>query len=119
MLCSCPYIYVFPLVSRSPVVLPWQVDKVGRRPFILWGACGCTVSLLSLSFGFAVGLPVICFVACCVLVAAYALSFGPVTWLVTAEMFPAGVRGKALGIGQVSCLRMLDRTITLLSPSGI
>ncbi|CAM9332259.1 unnamed protein product, partial [Sphacelaria rigidula] len=33
--------------------------------------------------------------------AAYALSYGPVTWLVTAEMFPSGIRGKALGIGQV------------------
>lgn len=35
------------------------------------------------------------------MVSCYSLSFGPITWLVTAEMFPAGVRGKALGIGQI------------------
>ena len=51
--------------------------------------------------GSALSSPQVSFVACCVLVAAYALSFGPVTWLVTAEMFPPGIRGKALGIGQV------------------
>lgn len=58
-------------------------------------------SLLGISIGFAVSSPGISFFACCTLVAAYALSFGPITWLVTAEMFPAGIRGKALGIGQV------------------
>ena len=62
---------------------------------------GVTCSLAILSVSFAVGLPGLAFAASSGLVAAYALSFGPVTWLVTAEMFPAGIRGKALGIGQV------------------
>lgn len=78
-----------------------QLDKVGRRPFLLWGAVGVTASLVALSIGFATEQPPLSFTACCALVAAYAVSFGPVTWLITAEMFPAGIRGKALGIGQV------------------
>lgn len=84
------------LLARSP-----QLDKVGRKPFLLWGSVGVTASLALLSVSFAAGSPVLAFAASAALVAAYALSFGPVTWLVTAEMFPAGVRGKALGIGQV------------------
>lgn len=75
---------------------------MGRRPFLLWGAIGVTVSLLALSVGFAADMPPLSFIACGSLVAAYALSFGPITWLVTAEMFPAGIRGKALGFGQVN-----------------
>ncbi|CAN0553489.1 unnamed protein product, partial [Ectocarpus sp. 8 AP-2014] len=78
-----------------------QVDQVGRRPFLLWGAGGCTISLCLLSVSFRNGQPLLSFLACCAMVSCYSLSFGPVTWLVTAEMFPAGVRGKALGIGQM------------------
>lgn len=78
-----------------------QVDHFGRKPFLLWGSVGMMCSLLGISAGFAISSPGLSFFACCTLVAAYALSFGPVTWLVTAEMFPAGIRGKALGVGQV------------------
>lgn len=78
-----------------------QLDKVGRKPFLLWGSVGVTCSLAVLSVSFAAGLPGLAFAASAGLVASYALSFGPVTWLVTAEMFPTGIRGKALGIGQV------------------
>eukprot|EP00752_Nemacystus_decipiens_P003743 g3448.t1 len=77
------------------------VDKLGRRPFLLVGASGSTVSLWLLSIGFLTETPVLSFLACCSLVACYSISFGPVTWLITAEMFPAGVRGKALGISQI------------------
>ncbi|CAM9359074.1 unnamed protein product [Ascophyllum nodosum] len=87
-------------VIATIVAIMW-VDHFGRKPFLLWGAFGITCSLLAISVGSALSSPQVSFVACCVLVAAYALSFGPVTWLVTAEMFPPGIRGKALGIGQV------------------
>lgn len=78
-----------------------KVDDMGRKPFLFWGAVSFTACLVLLSLSFAQEWSTLSFIACCGLVAAYALSFGPVTWLVTAEMFPAGLRGKALGIGQV------------------
>lgn len=77
------------------------MDDTGRKPFLFWGALSFTACLVLLAIGFAGEWPTLSLMACWGLVAAYALSFGPVTWLVTAEMFPAGVRGKALGIGQV------------------
>ncbi|CAM9624567.1 unnamed protein product [Ectocarpus sp. 8 AP-2014] len=87
-------------VLSTIIAITW-VDQVGRRPFLLWGAGGCTISLCLLSVSFRNGQPLLSFLACCAMVSCYSLSFGPVTWLVTAEMFPAGVRGKALGIGQM------------------
>lgn len=78
-----------------------KVDQVGRKPFLLWGAVAFTCGLLLLSAGFALKSPIASFTACCVLVAAYSVSFGPLTWLVTAEMYPPAIRGKALGFGQV------------------
>lgn len=77
------------------------MDKVGRRPFLLWGAAACTASIFALALAFLAGEPLLSFLACCALIASYSISFGPLTWLITAEMFPAGVRGKALGIGQI------------------
>lgn len=79
----------------------FQVDRVGRRPFLLLGSIGVFTGLLILSLGFMAEQPLVSFAACCTIIAAYAVSFGPITWLVTAEMFPPGVRGKALSIGQV------------------
>lgn len=102
--CCCPV--TRPLgrsIARSLATLACvsQVDEVGRKPFLLGGAMVFAGGLLFLSLGFAVESAAVSYAACCIVVAAYALSFGPVTWLVTAEMFPASVRGKALGIGQV------------------
>ena len=37
----------------------------------------------------------------CPLTIGYAASFGPLTWLVTAELFPVSVRGRALGYSEV------------------
>ncbi|CAM9247455.1 unnamed protein product, partial [Hapterophycus canaliculatus] len=85
----------------STVIAIIYVDKVGRRPFLLWGAAACTGSIFALALAFLAEEPLLSFVACCALIASYSVSFGPLTWLITAEMFPAGVRGKALGIGQI------------------
>lgn len=109
-LLSVVVVAAFLLVARSP-----QLDKVGRKPFLLWGSVGVTGSLAVLSVSFPAGLPGLAFAASAALVAAYALSFGPVTWLVTAEMFPAGIRGKALGIGQVRDLIFADLQVDRLN----
>lgn len=87
-----------------------QVDHLGRRPLLVWGSAGVFVSLLLLSTSFAISEAVLTSIAACTLVATYALSFGPVTWLVTAELVPSGVRGKALGIGQVTFIHACPGT---------
>lgn len=62
-------------------------------------------SLLTLCLAFALpeagGTPLL-LAGCCIFVAAYATSYGPVTWLVSSEMFPAALRGRALGLATVA-----------------
>jgi SP family xylose:H+ symportor-like MFS transporter len=77
----------------------WTVDHWGRRPLMILGASGMGICLISL--GLAAQLEV---VAVWVLVfmlgyiACFALSVGPVTWVLLSEIFPTRVRGRALGL---------------------
>lgn len=72
----------------------WQVDKLGRKPLMLFGAIGLTclyiISALLLQQQSAM--------ASWSLLAAigiYAMTLAPVTWVLIAEIFPNRVRGKA------------------------
>lgn len=81
------------------------IDKSGRRPLLLYGVTLMVGSLVMISLAFALpkgGGSALVLIATCVFVAAYAISYGPITWLVTSEMFPTSVRGRALGIGTVA-----------------
>ena len=85
-----------------------NLDHAGRRPLLLLGAVGLTASLLGLGLSMQLKLaggvagPSPATAGICVSLAAYmafhALSYGPITWLVLAEIFPASVKGKAMGI---------------------
>jgi len=46
--------------------------------------------------------PVLILICSCVIVAAYAISFGPLIWLVTSELFPTKIKGRAIGIALVA-----------------
>lgn len=80
------------------------IDRVGRKPLLLWGIGGAVLSLLlaavlfaaDISTGWFVLIPVILFIAC------FAFSFGPVTWVVISEIFPTKVRGEAVAISTMS-----------------
>ena len=74
------------------------VDRWGRRPLLLGGVGGCAVGLLSAALlfgrhgGLAVLLPVLLHVAC------FAFSYGAIGWIVTSELFPNRIRGRAAGL---------------------
>ena len=81
------------------VVAMTYVDKVGRKPLMLIGATGMGVSLFvfGLTFYFhASGAWVILFVLS--YIASFALSVGPVTWVILSEIFPTRIRGRAMSI---------------------
>ena len=75
------------------------VDSYGRKPLMIIGAIGMAIAMLSLgtSFYLEVGglLALICMV---VYVASFALSWGPVTWVLLSEIFPNNIRNKAMPI---------------------
>jgi sugar porter (SP) family MFS transporter len=81
------------------VVAIKTVDRVGRRPLLLIGAGGMGVSLAGLGAAAYLGttaswvlLFVLGYIAC------FAMSVGPVVWVVISEIFPTKVRGRAMAI---------------------
>jgi SP family xylose:H+ symportor-like MFS transporter len=81
------------------VVAILTVDHWGRRPLLILGALMMAVTMTTLGFLF--HLHQVGFVALCAVVlyiAGFALSWGPVTWVLLAEIFPNSIKNKAMAI---------------------
>jgi MFS transporter, SP family, arabinose:H+ symporter len=82
------------------VVAIRYVDKWGRKTLLLIGAAGMTICLALVGaafyFGFNQG-PLI-LVAILAYIAFFAISLGPLTFVVVAEIFPTHVRGRAMSV---------------------
>ena len=75
------------------------VDKYGRKPLMVIGAIGMAVAMFSLGFVFyAEASGYAALFAMMLYVASFAMSWGPVTWVLLSEIFPNKIRGKALAI---------------------
>jgi SP family xylose:H+ symportor-like MFS transporter len=81
------------------VVAILTVDRIGRKPLLIVGGLVMGVSMVTLGFQFqanAVGTgPLIAAIA---YIAGFALSWGPVTWVLLSEMFPNSIKNRALAI---------------------
>jgi MFS transporter, SP family, xylose:H+ symportor len=81
------------------VIAILTVDRLGRKPLLIIGGLVMGVAMVTLGFQFqanAVGLgPLLAAVA---YIAGFALSWGPVTWVLLSEMFPNAIKGKAMAI---------------------
>jgi SP family xylose:H+ symportor-like MFS transporter len=75
------------------------VDRWGRKPLLILGALIMAVSMLSLGFLFSSGnMGLAALIAVMVYIAGFALSWGPVVWVLLAEIFPNPVKGKAMAL---------------------
>ncbi|KAL3518151.1 hypothetical protein ACH5RR_020740 [Cinchona calisaya] len=89
---------VFKLLMTGIAVL--KVDDLGRRPLLIGGVGGITVSLLLLwaYYKFLGGFPFIAVAALLLYVGSYQVSFGPISWLMVSEIFPLRTRGKGISL---------------------
>jgi sugar porter (SP) family MFS transporter len=91
------------------LVAIWIIDRVGRKPMLLAGAVGMFLSLTILSVASlllpepsGIGLVSLITLACMALyLFFFASTWGPVVWVLLAEIFPLKVRGAAMGLATV------------------
>ncbi|MGA8670593.1 MAG: D-xylose transporter XylE [Terracidiphilus sp.] len=81
------------------VVAILAVDKFGRRPLQIVGALVMAVSMISLGTNFWLGgTGTVAIASMLVYTAGFAVSWGPVTWVLLSEIFPNQIRGKAMAV---------------------
>lgn len=102
------------------VVAMCLIDRLGRRPLLGFGLAGIAVCMLTLAYGFgsatyslgdeAVRVNTVLILAALLgFVASFAVSLGPVMWVLFSELFPNRVRGLA-----VSCVGLVNSAVSFL-----
>ncbi|MFC4213560.1 sugar porter family MFS transporter [Pedobacter petrophilus] len=79
----------------------WQVDKLGRKPLMILGCLGLAILYIISGFLLQTKSPL----AAWPLLAAigvYAMTIGPVTWVLISEIFPTQIRGAATSVAVIS-----------------
>jgi len=92
------------ILTIAVVVRSKVVDRRGRKPILLAGLAGTSASLLAVGIA-ALTLPVnsiplfvIAVAAFVVFTNTFSATWGPVLWVVLAEIFPLAIRGSAMAI---------------------
>jgi SP family arabinose:H+ symporter-like MFS transporter len=97
------------------------IDRFGRRPLLGLGLAGIAVCMLLLAWGFSAGdgtNPRLILFAILGFVASFAISLGPVMWVLFSELFPNRVRAVAISfVGVVNSATAF--LVTLLFPSQL
>ena len=81
------------------VVAIFTVDRVGRKPLLMIGSTGMMIGmavLAALSFTDTIGLGALIFII--IYTASFMMSWGPICWVLIAEIFPNTIRGAAVAI---------------------
>ena len=99
----------------------YLLDKVGRKPLLLFGLGGMVLSLIVLGIGFhqtvsADFVGIICLICLFTYIASFAYSLGPIGWLLNSEIYPLHIRGRAMGVA--TCANWVSNfivTVTFLN----
>ncbi|WP_342048093.1 sugar porter family MFS transporter [Bacillus sp. OTU530] len=98
----------------------WLLGQVGRKPMLLTGLIGTTISLLligvfSLVLEGSTALPYVVLILTVTFLAFQQGAISPVTWLMLSEIFPLRLRGIGMG-ATVFCLWIVNFLIGLMFP---
>ncbi len=82
------------------------IDRIGRKPLLIVGVSGMALALLTISLAFRSAAapqgssahPLLVLIAIVVFVASFAVSLGPVMWVMLAEIFPNRLRAFAISV---------------------
>ena len=81
------------------LVAVFTVEKLGRKPLLISGSIGMAIGAMgvALTFGHA-GMEMITAASIMIYSASFMFSWGPICWVLIAEIFPNTIRGKAVAI---------------------
>jgi SP family arabinose:H+ symporter-like MFS transporter len=95
----------------------WLIDRLGRKPLLIAGIAGMAISLLVISWAFGqatMNAPLV-LIAIIGFVASFAISLGPVMWVLLSEIFPTEQRAAAISVaGFFNSL--VSATVTFIFP---
>jgi len=106
----------------------WLIDRLGRKPLLVIGLVGATFSLLTISWAFHAQGPLgvaahvshatVVLIAIITYVASFAISLGPVMWVMLSEIFPNDERAAAISVvGFWNSL--VSASVTLIFPTEL
>ena len=83
------------------------IDRVGRRPLLIIGLIGMIISLALLGVVFATGgsggaAGLLATVCLGLYIASFAISLGPIFWLMISEIYPLRIRGSAMSVASIA-----------------
>jgi len=118
------------ILATIPAIV--LIDRVGRKPLLLGGSIGMALTLGTMGFVFATasvgangrpllthGAAVTGLLAANLYIVAFAMSWGPVMWVLLGEMFPNRMRGAALAVtGATNWAANFAVTVTFLPLVG-
>ena len=90
------------------IVAVFFTDKLGRKPLLYFGLTGVMLSLAALGCAFAyqevlgAGLKVVAVGSLVTYIICFAMSLGPIGWILVSEVFPLKIRGIAMSICTVA-----------------
>lgn len=94
------------------VIAIWTVDRLGRKPLMLTGFTGMGISLAAMGLAAYCGRAEVWVLAFILgYIACFAISVGPVTWVILSEIFPTRIRGRAMAVATV-CLWVANFVVT-------
>jgi SP family galactose:H+ symporter-like MFS transporter len=81
----------------------WLIDRRGRRPLLLAGIAGMAITLCLLGFVFRISSPStgvawLAVISMMAYVGSFAISLGPIFWLMISEIYPLKIRNSAEGV---------------------
>ncbi len=81
------------------LVAVFSVEKLGRKPLLIWGSIGMAVGAFGVAASNLVEVnPLVPVVSIMVYSASFMFSWGPICWVLIAEIFPNTIRSAAVAI---------------------
>lgn len=82
----------------TTIVANCTVEKLGRRKILIGAPIGMAISMLIMTLGYGHVNPIVILIAMAAFVCFFSFGVGPGVWMVTSEIYPTKVRGRAMSI---------------------